>query len=91
MSQTYINSVRAEVESAKLLHGIGFKLKDIISGVSTLELASPGISIQAGDKVITTDGVRTVVNVDDANMRFIGKDGVGIEHVYNFEDLKSKI
>lgn len=84
--------MKTEVEAAKLLKGIGFNLKDVIGGISTLEISERKIfDIKTGDQVTTSEGLVLVTGVDNLNLTFTGRDREGVQGTYNFEHIIKKI
>lgn len=93
LSQTFINSVKTEVEAAKLLHGIGFKLSDVFESqdVKALDVKTtvkylPGMRVKLFNKVI---GI--IKSVDDVNMKLCITDKQGFNNDYLFEEVEQII
>lgn len=86
LSQTYFNSIKIEVEAAKVAAGLGIRLKDVIDGKEVLEIGGP--KLEKGIKVITDHGICTVEMVDGDKMmvHVIDREGKKIE--LKFEDVR---
>lgn len=92
LSQTYMNTIKVEIEARKVL-GEKFTISDLIQPVEIQQLPTKNEmnipDLKPGQQVRTANGVFAVVEVDFGQLTFKAKSSHGTNEVtwYVFEDI----
>ena len=90
LSQTYMNTIKVEIEARKVL-GEKFTISDLIQPVEIQQLPTKNkmtiSDLKPEQQIRTTDGIAIVVDVDSAELTVRAKNSHGTFTWYAFEDI----